>query len=156
MESQQPGAAKANFGTPWAAGRRSSRRAAKAARRSGFAGRHLDHPISLWSIMRSLLNMHCGATPMVNRFERVDEVQPDAITLSLSRSGTGEVGSVIFPASASGGRFSEDKISGELPAVDSFRSAVKLANEMKVAVVVLDPEDVWKKDWGELYRPVAD
>jgi len=91
---------------------------------------------------------------MANRFERVDEVQPDAITLSLSRSGTGEVGSVIFPASASGGRFSEDKISGELPAVDSFRSAVKLANEMKVAIVVLDPENVWKKDWGELYRPV--
>ena len=59
-------------------------------------------------------------------------------------------------AAGSGGRFSEDKISGELPAVDSFRSAVKLANEMKVAVVVLDPEDVWKKDWGELYRPVAD
>ena len=39
-----------------------------------------------------------------NRFEQVDEIQPDAITLSLGRSGDGEVGSVIFPASASGGR----------------------------------------------------
>lgn len=89
-----------------------------------------------------------------NRFERVDEVQPDAITLSLSRSAGGEVGAVIFPATASGGKFSEDKLSGELPAVDSFRSAVKLANEMKVAIVVMDPDGVWKADWGELYTPV--
>ena len=91
-----------------------------------------------------------------NRFEQVDEIQPDAINLSLARSGTGEVGSVIFPASASGGRLSEDKISGELPAVDSFRSAIKLANDMKVAVVVIDPEGVWKKDWGELYKALDD
>jgi hypothetical protein len=87
-----------------------------------------------------------------NRFEQVDEIQPDAITLSLGRSGTGEVGSVIFPASASGGRFSEDRVSGELPAMDSFRSAIRLANEIKVAVVVIDPQGVWKKEWGELYK----
>ena len=93
---------------------------------------------------------------MANRFERVDEVQPDAITLTLGKSAAGEVGSVIFPASASGGRFSEDKISGELPAVDSFRSAIKLANEMKIAMVVLDAENVWNKDWGELYRALDD
>ena len=91
-----------------------------------------------------------------NRFEKVSEVQPDAITLSLSRSATGEVGAVILPAVASGGRLSEDKISGELPAIDSFRSAIKLANEMKLAIVVMDPEGVWKKEWGELYTPVDD
>lgn len=89
-----------------------------------------------------------------NRFERVDGVQPDAITLTLGRSASGEVGTVIFPATASGGKFSEDKISGELPALDSFRSAVKLANEMKVAIVVMDPDGVWKADWGELYMPI--
>ena len=89
-----------------------------------------------------------------NRFEQVDEIQPDAITLSLARSGQGEVGSVIFPASASGGRLSEDKISGELAAVDSFRSAIRLANDMKVPVVIIDPEGVWKKEWGELYRAI--
>ena len=90
-----------------------------------------------------------------NRFEQVSEVQPDAITLSLSRSATGEVGAVILPAVASGGRLSEDKISGELPAIDLFRSAIKLANEMKLAIVVMDPEGVWKKEWGELYTPVT-
>lgn len=91
-----------------------------------------------------------------NRFERVSEIQPDAITLSLKKSGDGGVGSVIFPATASGGRFSEDKISGELPAVESFRSAIKLANDMKVAIVVLDPENVWQDNWGELYTPIED
>jgi hypothetical protein len=91
-----------------------------------------------------------------NRFERVIEIQPDAITLALSRTEAGESGSVIFPASASGGKFSEDKISGDLPAVDAFRAAVKLANEMKAAIVVLDPEGVWKENWGELYTPVDD
>jgi hypothetical protein len=91
-----------------------------------------------------------------NRFEQVDEIQPDAITLSLAKSGEGEVGSVIFPASASAGRLSEDKISGELAAVDSFRSAIRLANDMKVAVVVIDPQGVWKKEWGELYKPIDD
>ena len=90
-----------------------------------------------------------------NRFEKVDEIQPDAITLSLVKSGEGELGTVIFPASASGGRFSEDRISTALPAVESFRSAVKLANEMKVAIVVLDPDGAWKSDWGELYTPIA-
>lgn len=91
-----------------------------------------------------------------NRFERVSEIQPDAITLSLSRSSTGEVGSVIFPASASGGRLSEDKVSGELAAFDSLCAAVELANEMKVAIVVMDPEGVWKEKWGELYTPLDD
>ena len=88
-----------------------------------------------------------------NRFERVNEVQPDAVTLSLTRSSNGEVGSVIFPASTSGGKFSEDKISGELPAIDLFAPR-KLANEMKVAIVVMDPDRVWKDNWGDLYTAV--
>lgn len=87
-----------------------------------------------------------------NRFEQVDEVQPDAITLSLSKGGDKNVGVVIFPATASGGRLSEDRISEPLPPQDSFRSAVKLANDMKVAIVVLDPHGIWNPDWGDLYR----
>jgi hypothetical protein len=89
-----------------------------------------------------------------NRFEQVDEVQPDSITLSLAKDADGDGGTVIFPASASNGRLTEDRVSGRLPAVDSFRSAIKLANEMKVAIVVLDPDGIWKKEWGDLYRPL--
>jgi hypothetical protein len=87
-----------------------------------------------------------------NRFEQVDEVQPDAITLSLTRQGDRDGGVVIFPASASGGRLAEDQVSGRMSALDSFRSAVKLANDVKVAVVVMDPDGVWQSDWGDLFR----
>jgi len=87
-----------------------------------------------------------------NRFEQVDEPQPDAITLSLTRDGDRDAGVVMFPASASGGRSVEDRVSGRMSAVDAFRSAVRLANETKVAIVVLDPQGVWQSDWGDLFR----
>ena len=87
-----------------------------------------------------------------NRFEQVDQVQPDAVTLSLAKEGEKEVGIVIFPASASDGRLTADRISEKLPPVDSYRSAIRLANEMKVAIVVMDPQGIWKPEWGDLYR----
>ena len=89
-----------------------------------------------------------------NRFEQVDEIQPDAITLLLKRQDGQESGSVVFPASASAGRLTEDQVSPDLPLVDSFRSAIRLANQAKVALVVVDPEGMWKSEWGDLYRPV--
>ncbi len=87
-----------------------------------------------------------------NRFEQVDEVQPDAITLSLSKDGDQPTGVVIFPAGASNGRLEQDSVSERLPIRDCFRAGVKLANEAKVAIVVLDPDGVWDKSWGDLYR----
>jgi hypothetical protein len=89
-----------------------------------------------------------------NRFEQVDEVQPDAITLSLSKEGEQPTGRVIFPATASNGRLTEDSQSPPLPVRECFRAGVKLANEAKVAVVVMDPDGVWDAAWGDLYRPV--
>jgi hypothetical protein len=89
-----------------------------------------------------------------NRFEQVDEIQPDAVTLILKRESDGETGSIVFPATASGGRLSADQVSGQLPAQDAYRGAIRLANEMKVAIVVWDPDAVWNKDWGDLYRPI--
>jgi hypothetical protein len=89
-----------------------------------------------------------------NRFEQVDDIQPDAITLTLKQENDGQTGSIVLPASASGGKLSEDRISNDLPAQDAFRGAVRLANDMKVAVVVCDPDGVWKAEWGALYRPV--
>jgi len=86
-----------------------------------------------------------------NRFERVDAIQPDALTLSLAKQDDKDVGIVIFPADASNGRFSSDRVSDPLPVCDAFRSAVRLANEMKVAIVVLDPHGIWNQEWGDLY-----
>jgi hypothetical protein len=89
-----------------------------------------------------------------NRFEKVDELQPDAILLALRRNADAETGSITFPASASGGRMTQDQVTAEAPAQDAFRNAIKLANQMKIPLVVRDPDDVWKADWGVLYRPV--
>jgi hypothetical protein len=89
-----------------------------------------------------------------NRFEQVDEPQEDAITLSLRRADDGPKGWVKCPAFVTGGRLAEDQVSPELPAKDAFRSAVKLANEVRAALVVADPDGVWDAEWGALYRPL--
>jgi hypothetical protein len=85
-----------------------------------------------------------------NTFEQVDEIQADAITLALTRTVDNELGKVIFPASASGGRVATDQISDAVPAVEAFRSAIRLANEIKVPIVVMDPDGVWHAEWGTL------
>jgi hypothetical protein len=89
-----------------------------------------------------------------NRFEQVDEVQPDAITLTLWKGETEGSGHVTCPAAISGGQFDADMTSKTFPAKDAFRSAVRLANEIKAAVVVIDPDSLWDSEWGNLYRPV--
>jgi hypothetical protein len=89
-----------------------------------------------------------------NRFEQVDEIQPDAITLTLSTADDAPVGTVTCPAALTGGRFPADLTAGPGPAKDAFRHAVKLGNEFRAAVVVADPEGVWEAEWGELYRPL--
>jgi hypothetical protein len=87
-----------------------------------------------------------------NRFEQVDEPQPDAITLVLSKGDDKTYGTVTCPAEVSRGRLQADMTSDQLPAVDAFRSAIRLANELKAPVVVIDPDSLWQAEWGALYR----
>lgn len=89
-----------------------------------------------------------------NRFEQVDEIQPDAITLTLSGADEEPVGTVNCPTGVTAGRFPADLTAGPGPAKDAFRHALKLGNEFRAAVVVIDPDSVWQKEWGDLYRPV--
>lgn len=89
-----------------------------------------------------------------NRFEQVDEVQPDAITLVVAPDGNAEVGRVHVPVEVSGGRLDEDQTSPDLPKVEAFRSAVKLANDLKAPIVVVDESGQWDSEWGDLYRPL--
>jgi hypothetical protein len=89
-----------------------------------------------------------------NRFEQVDEAQDDAITLALTRQDEGEFGTVKCPAALTRGRLQADVESENLPPVEAFRSAIKLANEIKAPVVVMDPHGLWNAEWGALYRPV--
>jgi hypothetical protein len=89
-----------------------------------------------------------------NRFEQVDETQPDAITLTLSKGEDQSYGNVFCPAAVAGGRLAADTTSEKIPAKDAFRSAIRLANEIKAPLVVMDPDTVWEREWGDLYRPI--
>ena len=89
---------------------------------------------------------------MTNRFEQVDHPPHDAMTLTLGREGDKNYGIVSCPKSATGGRLPKDFSSGELPLKEAIRSAVRFANDFKLPLVVVDPDGLWEKDWGELYR----
>jgi hypothetical protein len=88
---------------------------------------------------------------MPNRFEQVDEVQPDAIAVVLEQRIDGQWAKVFCPASAAPGA-PGDRMSERSAPKDALSGAVKLANQLKLAIVVVDPDGVWKKEWGELYR----
>jgi hypothetical protein len=91
-----------------------------------------------------------------NRFEQVDEPPGDAMTLVLTRDGDRNFGVVNCPASATGGQLPKNFSSGELPPKEAFRAAIRLANELKVPLLVVDPDGLWQTEWGALYRDVAD
>ena len=88
---------------------------------------------------------------MANRFEQVDEVAPDAISVILEQRTDGQWARIYCPASA-GEQVKQNRMSARAAPKDALSSAVKFANEMKLPIVVVDPDGVWKKEWGELYR----
>ena len=89
---------------------------------------------------------------MANRFEQVDEVVARRNHRSFSSSGRTANGrrSIARAPRASFARGRPDQRA--VPPKDALSGAVKLANELKLAIVVVDPDGVWKKEWGELYR----
>ena len=88
-----------------------------------------------------------------NRFEQVDEKQNDAITLSLCKAEDNVYGTVTVPKALSAGKVPADLTTARMPIKDAFRGAIRLANEMKAPVVVIDPDSLWETEWGDLYRP---
>jgi hypothetical protein len=42
--------------------------------------------------------------------------------------------------------------SDQLSTMEAFRSAIRLANELKAPIVVMDPDGLWQSEWGALYR----
>jgi hypothetical protein len=87
-----------------------------------------------------------------NRFEQVDERQDDAITLMLCKADDNMYGTVTIPAALSGGKLSADMTTDKMPLKDAFRGAIRIGNEMKAPVVVVDPAALWQAEWGDLYR----
>jgi hypothetical protein len=87
---------------------------------------------------------------MANRFEQVDEVG-DAVTIVLSQRADGRWAMVVCPKSAHES-LNADRVTEPMAPADAFSGAVRLANQLKIALVVQDPDGVWKPEWGELYR----
>lgn len=88
---------------------------------------------------------------MSNRFEQVDEIVGDAITVALEQRPDGQWAKVVCPKSAHES-FAADRVTEPLPPKDALSGAVRLANDLKLPIVIHDPDGVWKKEWGELYR----
>jgi hypothetical protein len=88
---------------------------------------------------------------MANRFEKVDEVVGDAITIVLSQTSEGQWAKVFCLKSVHESLV-VDRLTEAMPPKDALSGAVRLANQLKVAIAVVDPNGVWKKEWGELYR----
>ncbi len=88
---------------------------------------------------------------MANRFEQVDEVVGDAITIVFEQRPDGQWAKVVCPKSAHE-FFVADRVTEPMPPKDALSGAVRLANKWKLPIVVLDPDRVWKPQWGYLYR----
>ncbi len=88
---------------------------------------------------------------MANRFEQVDEAVADAVTIVLEQRPDGQWAKVVCPKTAHES-FAADRVTEPMAPKDALSGAVRLANKFKLAIVVLDPDGVWKKEWGELYR----
>jgi hypothetical protein len=87
-----------------------------------------------------------------NRFEQVDEPQPDAINLTLIQKNDGQVGIIHCPKTAAPEQLPADVTSEEIPARDAVAGAIKLANAKKIPIVVIDRDSIWKSEWGDLWR----
>ena len=93
---------------------------------------------------------------MANRFEQVDEVVADAITIVLSQQTDGQCWAKVYCPRTAHASLQVDRISEPVAPKDALSGAVRLANQLKLAIVVADPDGVWKAEWGELYRPQDD
>lgn len=88
-----------------------------------------------------------------NSFEQVDEVQPDAISFILEQRADGRWARVHCPTSAlPAGAIPQNLDSGDIAPEVGISAAVKLANELKLAIVVIDKDGIWNAEWGDLYR----
>jgi hypothetical protein len=87
-----------------------------------------------------------------NRFEQVEELQPDAINLTLAQGNDGQTGIIHCPKTAAPDQLSADLTSHEIPVRDAVIGAIQLANARKLPIVVIDRDNIWKAEWGDLWR----
>jgi hypothetical protein len=98
------------------------------------------------------VSAHKEADMAKNRFEQVDELQSDAINLTLIQKSDGQVGIIHCPKTAAPDKLPADLTSQEIPVSDAVVGAIQLANSKKIPIVVIDRDNIWKNEWGELWR----
>jgi hypothetical protein len=87
-----------------------------------------------------------------NRFEQVDDVQPDALNLMIAQKSDGQIGVIHVPRTAKPGELPVDLTTEEMPVQDAVIGAIQLANSKKLPIVVIDRDNIWKSEWGDLWR----
>jgi hypothetical protein len=87
-----------------------------------------------------------------NRFEQVDDVQPDALNLMIAQKNDGQIGVIHVPRTAKPGELPVDLTTEEMPVQDAVVGAIQLANSKKLPIVVIDRDNIWKSEWGDLWR----
>lgn len=60
------------------------------------------------------------------------------------------MGEGLLPAERPHPSLNVDRISKLIAPKDALSGAVRLANQLKLAIVVVDADGVWKKEWGDL------
>ena len=71
--------------------------------------------------------------------------------MTLIGRGDGRVGIIHCPKTASPDP-PDDLTSYEMPIREAVSGAIQLANTKKIALVVIDRDNIWKTDWGDLWR----
>ena len=56
------------------------------------------------------------------------------------------------PKRAAPDRLPVDLTTAEMPARDAVVGSIQLANLKKIPIVVIDRDNIWKSEWGELWR----
>jgi hypothetical protein len=105
------------------------------------------------ALMHLISDDHVYEDPMArNRFEQVDELQPDAINLTLIQKSDGHVAIVHCPKTVAPDELPVDLTSAEMPLRDAVIGAIELANSKKIPIVVIDRDNLWNSEWGDLWR----
>ena len=104
----------------------------------------------------ALYGSESPSTAMVNRFERVDEIKGNSVTVNLWENGGRVCADVTGPMIGEDIQTEVAGQDGSLSVPQALNIAIDLARRTKTTVVVIDEAGLWSSKWGELYQPVVD
>lgn len=89
---------------------------------------------------------------MANQFQKVTEPNLNAVTVQLYSVDGKPSGDASGPTTMSGGKITSiiTPQDGSQTAEQAVATGIRLANEMNVPMVVIDDEELWDPNWGNL------